>query len=93
LKEAHDIAGTPENRGNRPLKRQFTKRFDGPRLSVDAAARQGAVTRLAVEKLGAAAAILFLNGDNATLQGRPLAIAVASEDGLRSVRALIAQKE
>ena len=59
---------------------KFRKRFDGPRLSAEEAARQGRASRLAWEKMPqAGAAIAFLNAHNAGLGGRPIDLAVASE--------------
>ena len=58
-------------------------------LAPDAAERQGRVTRLAIEALGASAAILFLNSEHDGLSDRPLPLATASEDGLQSVLRLL----
>lgn len=59
------------------------------RLSPAQAERQGRVTRIAIEKLGAPAAILFLNSQHDGLTDRPLPLATASEDGLQSVLRLL----
>lgn len=59
------------------------------RLSPAEAERQGRVTRVAIEALGAQAAILFLNSAHDALPDRPLPLATASEDGLQSVLALL----
>lgn len=72
---------------------QFRKRFDGPRLSVEEAARQGRVARLAWEKMPAAgAAVAFLNTHDEGLGGRPIDLAVASDAGLRAVEEAIAAR-
>lgn len=55
-------------------------------LPSDQAARQGAITRLALLSLGKDGAIAFLNAEDETLGGRPLDIATASADGERMVR-------
>ena len=47
------------------------------------------MTRLAIEALGASAAILFLNSEHDGLADRPLPLATASEDGLQTVLRLL----
>ena len=68
--------------------RRFIPR-NAVRLAPDAAERQGRITRIAVEALGASAAILFLNSEHEGLPDRPLSMATASEAGLQSVLGLI----
>jgi len=68
--------------------RRFTPR-NAVRLAPDAAERQGRITRMAIEKLGASDAILFLNSQHDGLADRPLALATTSEDGLQSVLRLL----
>ncbi len=64
---------------------------DRPKLSPDAASRQGEVTKLAFEALGGRnEAIAYLNTACARLGGRPLDLAVESADGLRRVAKAIA---
>jgi uncharacterized protein (DUF2384 family) len=59
---------------------------DRPRLSPDAASRQGRVTRLAIETFGdPRTAIEYLNQDCGKLGGRPLDLAVESPEGLGRV--------
>jgi hypothetical protein len=58
-----------------------------PRLSPGEARRQGQITQLALLLLGREDAIAFLNGDNSRLGGRPLELAIASEDGCAGVEA------
>lgn len=70
--------------------RQFTPRA-GVKLSDGEAMRQSRVTKLALDKLGASAAIVFLNGQLDDLSGRPIQIAVASEEGLQSIERLLAK--
>lgn len=61
-----------------------------PKLDAESARRQGAITHLAFLELGGReAAIAFLNEPHPAVGGRPLAVATASEDGYRSVEALI----
>ncbi len=72
---------------------QFRKRFDGPRLSAEEAARQGRVARLAWEKLPqAGAAVAFLNTHDEALGGRPIDLAVASDAGLKAVEEALAAR-
>ena len=66
--------------------RQFRK-SNLPRLAPDQARRQGQITQCALLLLGREGAIAFLNSDNARLGGRPLDLAMASEDGCAGVEA------
>lgn len=59
------------------------------RLAPDMAARQGEITRLALERLGRDAAMAFLNQANAALGGRPLEIATESPAGFSRIKAAI----
>lgn len=71
--------------------RPFHKRVITARLAPDQAARQGLVSRLAFETLGQPAAVIaFLNTHDEALGGRPIDLAVASEDGLLSVKRALA---
>lgn len=58
---------------------------DRPKLSPDAAGRQGRVTKLALETLGRDAAIAYLNADCGNLGGRPLDVAMESAEGFGRV--------
>ena len=78
-----DAAATPTPARTAPGRR-FTPR-NAVRLAPDAAERQGRVTRLAIEALGASAAILFLNSQHDGMADRPLPLATASEEGLQAV--------
>ena len=69
----------------------FRKRVSAPRLAPDQAARQGRVSRLAFEALRRPDAVIaFLNTHDDALGGRPIDLAVASEDGLLSVERALA---
>jgi len=63
----------------------------GPILSPDEARRQGLAVRAAQAALGSVEAVRdFLNTPHKALEGRPIDLAVASEDGLIAVEAAIA---
>lgn len=80
-----DQPAAPANNGPR---RRFVP-HNAVRLSPAEAERQGRVTRIAIEALGAQAAILFLNSAHDGLPDRPLPMATASEDGLQTVLTLL----
>lgn len=61
-----------------------------PQISSEAAAREGAILRLAAAALGLKGAQEFLNGPNDQLDGRPLSIAANSTEGYEAVVAVIA---
>ncbi|MFS0851056.1 MbcA/ParS/Xre antitoxin family protein [Novosphingobium panipatense] len=62
-----------------------------PKLTPDAASRQGKVTKLAFEVLGGRdEAIAYLNTACVTLGGRPLDLAVDSAEGLGRVEHALA---
>jgi len=71
------------------LNNHFRKRPTGPTLPALAAARQGRIARLAFSLLGRDAAIMFLNSAHEELGGRPIDLAIGSEEGLRSVEAVL----
>jgi len=71
----------------------FRKRPTGPILPALAARRQGRIARLAITLLGRDAAIAFLNSAHAELGGRPIDLAVASEEGLRSAEAVLTRSQ
>ncbi|KMS52591.1 hypothetical protein V474_23840 [Novosphingobium barchaimii LL02] len=73
-------------------RRTHFRRSDGPKLTPDAASRQGAVTKLAFEMLGKDGAIAYLNLDSESLGGRPLDLATASVDGLKRVESDLAAR-
>ena len=65
----------------------WRRRSRGNPIPPDQAIRQGNVTRLAFEMLGREQAIAFLNGHNAAIGGRPIAIATESVAGALAVEA------
>lgn len=69
----------------RPRRMPFRRAQSGPKLSPDAAKRQGQVTTLALTLLGKDAALAFLNGFSQPLGGRPIDLAIASDSGMRRV--------
>jgi hypothetical protein len=70
---------------------RFQKRATAPRLAPDQAARQGRVSRLAFEALRRPEAVIaFLNTHDEALGGRPIDLAVASQDDLLRVEQAIA---
>ncbi|UNK78440.1 hypothetical protein MNQ96_12780 [Sphingopyxis granuli] len=72
---------------SRPV-RHFRK-YRSP-LSPDHAKRQGDISQLAYLVMGGRdPAVAFLNGENAVLDGRPLAIATASPEGYARVAEII----
>jgi uncharacterized protein (DUF2384 family) len=73
------------------MNRPFRSRSTTPRLTPEQAARQGRVSTLAFEALrNSQAVIAFLNTNDDALGGRPIDIAIASQDGLASVEQKIA---
>ena len=78
--------------GDPPKAKFFRKKFNAVRLPADSAARQGQVATLAFLKLGREGATAFLNTFDEVLGGRPLDLAVASDDGLRAVEKAIAER-
>jgi hypothetical protein len=76
------------------MNRSFRKKPAGPRLSPEAAERQGRVARAAWETLSEpGAAVAFLNGFDDTLGGRPIDLAIASASGLVAVEQAIAARK
>jgi len=68
----------------------YRKARTGPVLSQDEGRRQGRAVRSAQAALGSVDAVrAFLNSHHATLEGRPIDLAVASEAGLIAVEAAI----
>ena len=65
------------------------RKTSAQRLPPDDARRQGEITQLAFLLLGREAAIAFLNTAHAGLGGRPLDLAIASDEGRNSVEAEI----
>jgi hypothetical protein len=68
-------------------------RFSGVKLTPRAAERQGLVVKLALNSFAApGTATAFLNSVHDGLGGRPIDLAVASDEGLLAVEALLAAK-
>jgi uncharacterized protein (DUF2384 family) len=63
------------------------RKANAQRLPPADARRQGEITQLAFLLLGREAAIAFLNTDHAGLGGRPLDLAIASDEGRNTVEA------
>lgn len=77
----------------RPLPVVRHNRFGGVKLSPRAAERQGLVVKLALDTFAVpAAATTFLNTAHDGLGGRPIDLAVASDEGFEAVAALLAAK-
>lgn len=75
------------------MNKPFRNRFDGPRLAPDQAARQGRASKLAFDALGQPAAVIaFLNTHDAELGGRPLDVAIESDEGLARVEQVLAAR-
>ncbi len=90
-----ETEATPETdtaNGDPPKAKFFRKKFNAVRLPAESAARQGQVATMAFLKLGREGATAFLNTFDETLGGRPLDLAVASDDGLRAVEQAIAKR-
>lgn len=66
------------------MARQSNRYFSGPRLSPEQAARQGRISQRAIARLGPQGAIAFLNNNDEKLGGRPLDLAIESNEGLRA---------
>lgn len=76
----------------KPVRRFFRPADNSTRLSGDAAAREGAAIRLAIDALGSSHALSFLNAPNDALEGRPLTIATQSASGFSRVREAIVEQ-
>jgi len=77
----------------KPEFKRFRKRFDTVRLSPEAAARQGkAATAAFLALKDRDAMIAFLNTHDDSLGGRPIDLAVESDDGLKAVEAALAKR-
>lgn len=72
-----------------PMRKPFRNKFSTPRLAPEGVERQSRATLHAWNLLGADSAIAFLNTYNDALGGRPLDLAVASEDGCEAVEQAI----
>jgi hypothetical protein len=74
------------------MNKPFAKRFNGPRLTPEEAARQGQASTLAFRVLGKDAAIAFLNSHDEALNGRPIDLAIASAEGLALVEQALSER-
>jgi uncharacterized protein (DUF2384 family) len=63
------------------------RKSNAQRLPPEEARRQGEISQLAFLLLGREAAIAFLNTEHAGLGGRPLDLAIASDEGRNTVEA------
>lgn len=87
---ADDAAPETAPSNNKPVMRRFRKAIVGERLSPDQQRRQGHVSSLAWQRLGGRdAAVAFLNTHHEALDARPLDLAIASDEGLARVEALL----
>ncbi|WP_448664295.1 hypothetical protein ACG3SL_06360 [Sphingomonas sp. CJ20] len=79
-----DPVAAPTNQ--KPQSQRFRKRFDTPRLSPEAAQRQGKVATLAWDRLrDRDQVVAFLNTHDDALGARPIDLAVESQAGLDRV--------
>lgn len=63
------------------------RKYDAHRLAPAEARRQGQITHLAFLLLGRERAMAFLNENNTRVGGRPLDLAIASEEGCVGIEA------
>jgi hypothetical protein len=78
---------------DRPKPIQFRNKFNAPKLSRDDARRQGLITHLAFSLLdGRDPALAFLNGVHAGLGGRPIDLAIGSDDGYAKVEQALRER-
>ncbi|MES2989702.1 MAG: antitoxin Xre/MbcA/ParS toxin-binding domain-containing protein [Pseudomonadota bacterium] len=87
------VVETPEAGDKKPEFKRFRKRFDTVRLSPEAAARQGKAATAAFLALKDRDAMKdFLNTHDDALGGRPIDLAVESDEGLKAVEAALAAR-
>jgi len=72
------------------MSNHFRRRDQGPRLSPREAERQGRISVHALSVLGREEAIAFLNTAHEALGGRPLDLAIGSDEGLSAVEQYLA---
>lgn len=70
-------------------RRAFRPAAKSPQISPEAAAREGAILRIAITALGSKAAQTFLNTPNNQLDGRPLSVATNDAGGFEAVASAI----
>lgn len=77
----------PESLDAKPKTFAFRNRYNAPKLSAEAARRQGEITRLAFLALGGRdGALAFLNQPHDALGARPIDLAIADAAGFARVR-------
>jgi hypothetical protein len=80
----------PEEAAERPSYKRFRRPFNAVRLDPAAAVRQGKLASLSYEKFrDFAKAKEFMNTHDETLGGRPIDLAVSSDEGLAAVEAFL----
>jgi hypothetical protein len=83
----------PEGTDNRfPRTKVFRKRSNTPVLAPERVERQSRIARIAFEALGREDAVSFLNTHDDAFGGRPLDLAMESEDGMRTIEAAIRER-
>lgn len=83
----------PEPSLARPARKPFRRSFNAPRLTREQADRQGRLSRVAWDAWGDRDRVVaFLNGHDEALGGRPIDLAVGSDDGLAAVERAIAER-
>lgn len=77
----------------RPARKPFRKSFNAPRLTREEADRQGRLSRVAWDAWGDRDRVVaFLNGHDEALGGRPIDLAIGSDEGLVAVERAIAER-
>lgn len=91
--EAPSTDAAPEINLARPAAKRFRRPFNAVRPSPDQMRRQGRVAQVAWGALGGRDAVMaFLNTHDDALGGRPLDLAVASDEGLLAVERVLAER-
>lgn len=70
----------------------MNRRNPPPRLTAAASRRQGETTRMAMMVLGREAAIEFMNRHDEALGGRPIDLAIASDEGRSRVELALSDR-
>lgn len=77
----------------KPATKRFRRPFNAVRPSADQMRRQGRVTQVAWAELGGRDAVMaFLNAHHDGLGGRPLDLAIASDEGLVAVETALRER-
>lgn len=83
----------PVASADKPAAKRFRRPFNAVRPSPDEMRRQGRVTQVAWSALGGRDAVMaFLNTHDDALGGRPLDLALASDEGLLAVESALAER-